>query len=172
MSTTADIRHGDKAKDVITGFTGIVVAKTDWLHGCERITLQPQELRDGKTIDDQTFDAGRIKIEKKGVIPVEAKEYDQSLDLGDRVKDQITGLQGIAMARTLWSHADEQITIEPEGLNLDGTTHKLQSFDIGRIEVVEKGVIQVKKKQITTVATKRNTAPGGPQDDRAALARR
>ena len=43
------IELGDTAKDSITGFSGVVIATTFWLHGCERLTLQPQKLdKDGK----------------------------------------------------------------------------------------------------------------------------
>ena len=33
---------GDEVKDTITGFKGIVVARTEWLNGCARVTVQPQ----------------------------------------------------------------------------------------------------------------------------------
>jgi len=57
----ANVNLGDKARDKITGFAGIVVAITDWLNGCRRVTIQPQELRDGKPIDTYTFDAEQIE---------------------------------------------------------------------------------------------------------------
>lgn len=56
------IELGDTARDTITGFTGVVVAKTKWLHGCERLTLQPQELKDGKPIDAHTFDVPQLAL--------------------------------------------------------------------------------------------------------------
>jgi hypothetical protein len=50
------INLGDLARDTVTGFTGIVVATTDWLANCRRLTLQPRELKDGKPIEALTFD--------------------------------------------------------------------------------------------------------------------
>ncbi len=50
------IELGDMAKDALTGFEGVVVADTNWLHGCRRLTLQPRELRDSKPVESQTFD--------------------------------------------------------------------------------------------------------------------
>lgn len=57
---------GDIVKDTITGFTGVLVAKTNWLHGCERLTIQPQELKDGKRTDSDTFDRLQCALVKRG----------------------------------------------------------------------------------------------------------
>ena len=59
------IEPGDKVKDPITGFKGIVVACTDWLNGCVRITVQPQAMREGKPIEPQTFDELQLRVVKK-----------------------------------------------------------------------------------------------------------
>ena len=66
------LKLGDKAKDKISGFTGIVVAITEGLNGCQRITISPEELHDGKPIDNHTFDAEQVELEK--VIPAVAHE--------------------------------------------------------------------------------------------------
>lgn len=56
---------GDVARDMITGFTGVVIATTKWLHGCERMTLQPRELKDGRPIESCTFDAPQLELVEK-----------------------------------------------------------------------------------------------------------
>lgn len=56
------IRVGDKVRDTVTGFSGIVVAMTEWLNGCLRATVQPQELHDGKPIDPFTFDVEQLEV--------------------------------------------------------------------------------------------------------------
>ena len=38
---------GFTVKDIITGFTGVVTAKTVWLNGCIRYGVQSRELKDG-----------------------------------------------------------------------------------------------------------------------------
>lgn len=56
---------GDKVKDSITGFSGIVIGKTVWLHGCTRITVQPDKLdKDGKIREAQTFDEPQLVVVK------------------------------------------------------------------------------------------------------------
>ena len=42
-----EIKLGDVAKDVITGFEGKVVGITDWLYQCRRLGLQPMKLDKG-----------------------------------------------------------------------------------------------------------------------------
>ncbi len=60
------IRLGDLAKDSLTGFTGVVVAITDWIHGCRRLTLQPRALKDGRPIESYTVDAPQCQLVKSG----------------------------------------------------------------------------------------------------------
>lgn len=59
------LKLGDKARDQISGFTGTVVAITEWLNGCRRITIQPSALHEGKPVEVSTFDAEQIaKVEE------------------------------------------------------------------------------------------------------------
>ncbi len=60
--TEPTIKLGDLARDTITGYRGIVVARTEWLNGCWRYTLQARELKDGKPIDSQVFDVEQLEL--------------------------------------------------------------------------------------------------------------
>jgi hypothetical protein len=65
--TNERVDLGDIAKDAISGFKGTVVAETQWLFGCRRLTLQPEgTTKDGKLHDTNTFDEGSIVVVKKG----------------------------------------------------------------------------------------------------------
>lgn len=60
---------GDRAKDVISGFSGIVVGRTTWLYGCDRVGLQGEKLgKDGRVSDVQWFDAAQVVVVKAGVV--------------------------------------------------------------------------------------------------------
>jgi hypothetical protein len=52
------------AKDSITGFEGVVIAITEWLNGCIRITIQPKLLNEGKPLDSHTFDVEQVDVVK------------------------------------------------------------------------------------------------------------
>lgn len=59
------IQLGDVAKDSISGFSGVVVAITEWLHGCRRMTLHPQALsKEGLPIEQRTFDEPQLVLVK------------------------------------------------------------------------------------------------------------
>jgi hypothetical protein len=63
-----DLGLGDKAKDRISGFEGVVVAVTEWLNGCRRITIQPEALHEGKPIESSTFDAEQVARVEAGPV--------------------------------------------------------------------------------------------------------
>ena len=58
---------GDRVKDPITGMTGIVTCITTWLHGCIRIGVQPEKLKDGKPLEAIYFDQSQLELVKKRV---------------------------------------------------------------------------------------------------------
>lgn len=58
------IKLGQVVKDKITGYQGVVIAITKWLYGCTRITVQAGELKDGKPVDNYTFDEPQALVIK------------------------------------------------------------------------------------------------------------
>ncbi len=70
------INLGDKVKDTVTGFTGIAVARTEWLHGCTRISIQPDKLgKDGQPQELQSFDEPQVVL-------IKAKKVKRMTDTG------------------------------------------------------------------------------------------
>ena len=76
---------GKKVKDKVSGFTGIVTGRHDFLAGCTRYSVQPEVDKDGKLPESQTFDDPQLEVvkEKKietkgddpgGPMPVTPKE--------------------------------------------------------------------------------------------------
>ncbi len=64
---------GDKVKDRITGYTGIVVATTTWINGCHRYVIQAQELKDGKPVDSHTFDEQELQLVQANALNLQQK---------------------------------------------------------------------------------------------------
>jgi hypothetical protein len=70
------VNLGDKVKDVVTGLTGIAVGRTQYLQGCTRVAVQPQELKDGKPVEASWFDEPQLEIIEAGAIkPKGEKTY-------------------------------------------------------------------------------------------------
>lgn len=63
------IKLGSKVRDTITGLQGTAIARTEWLHGCVRVTVQPNALRDGKPIDTSTFDEPQLELVEESATP-------------------------------------------------------------------------------------------------------
>lgn len=68
------INLGDKVKDKVTGFKGIAIARTEWLNGCSRITVQPDRLDGGKVPDSQTFDEPQLTVLKAGQVKTGSRD--------------------------------------------------------------------------------------------------
>ncbi len=66
------IKLGQKAKDKITGFEGIITGHVEYLYGCDQYGLTP-EVKDGKLGETNYFDKGRIEIIGRGVLPEEVQ---------------------------------------------------------------------------------------------------
>jgi hypothetical protein len=58
------IKLGDPVRDKITGYKGIVVARTEWLNGCVRLVVQARKLHEGKPVEPQTFDEPQLELEE------------------------------------------------------------------------------------------------------------
>lgn len=76
------INLGDKARDTVTGYVGIVVARTIWLQGCDRPMLQAQGMTsDGKIHDGHSFDEMQCELVEAGaVLSHEARETKRALE--------------------------------------------------------------------------------------------
>ena len=75
------VKLGDLVQDEISGFKGIADGITEWLNGCRRIGIIPQQLnKDGNPVERQWFDEDQVKVIEvasyipKGKIAVPAKK--------------------------------------------------------------------------------------------------
>jgi len=65
-----EIKLGYKVRDIITGFEGIAIGRTDWLYSCARIGVRSETMEKGKPINDQWFDVQQLEILKECEPPV------------------------------------------------------------------------------------------------------
>ena len=61
---------GDEVQDRISGFKGIVVSHTEFMHGCDRYGLQAKVGKDGKVPDWHYFDSRQLKLIKAKKVKV------------------------------------------------------------------------------------------------------
>jgi hypothetical protein len=72
------IELGQKVKDHITGFSGTVTGRTEYITGCKQILIQPPVKEDGTFVDGRWMDEDRLNVidEKKVSIAVENAGFD------------------------------------------------------------------------------------------------
>lgn len=58
----ANLKLGDKVRDTVTGLEGIAIAKTEWLNGCFRWTVQPPIDKDGKVPEAHSVDEHQLIV--------------------------------------------------------------------------------------------------------------
>lgn len=59
---------GSLAKDIITGYKGIIIYRTQWINNCNVYGIKCQELKDGKPIDSHQFDEPQIELITEKVV--------------------------------------------------------------------------------------------------------
>lgn len=53
---------GRRAKDKITGFTGTITGRAEYISGCSQLLLCPPLDKDGKSQSSQWFDEQRLEL--------------------------------------------------------------------------------------------------------------
>ena len=121
------IEIGDKVRDIITGYEGIVLAKTSWLYNSDRIAIQRQGLVGDKIEEAIWIDVSpRIQILEKGVfknIVVNPEIHD--FNELDEVEDTITGIRGIITGFTAWYSGCVRAVVTTRNLDKDNNPVEL-----------------------------------------------
>jgi hypothetical protein len=136
------IELGNTVTDKITGFTGVAIGKTLYLHGCARVRVQPKELKEGKVQESEIFDELQL-------IENDNRKNELSELLGKTVTDTVSGIKGTVVAYTSYLYSLPRVGIQPPGTGKDGQPVEWFTVDLPQIEEY------VEKK-----ATKRTGGPG------------
>ncbi len=64
------VKLGDKARDTVTGYQGTVIAKTEWMNGCHRVTIQAEGLKDdGGAKESHHCDVQQVELVEENKTP-------------------------------------------------------------------------------------------------------
>lgn len=168
------VELGDRVKDSITGFEGIVTGVFHWITGCDTCQVKPQDLlKEGTSIASESFDVTRLEILKKGVIKIDipTPNATTSIECGDKVRDKITPFSGIVTGVFKWLTGSATCQVQPQELK-DNKSLEAEVFDAVRLDVLKKGAIKVDHQIIEeeviedkSVKKKITKRPGGPKDN-------
>ncbi len=59
---------GKEYNDFVTGFTGIAICRYTYLHGCDRISLQPKVGDTGAIPATESFDEPSLVLVSEGIV--------------------------------------------------------------------------------------------------------
>jgi hypothetical protein len=148
------VELGSLVRDTITGFTGIVVGRTEFAYGCIHIRVQAKRVtKEGEAVAVQSFDDQRVELLEP---PTKAwpKPKDTPIKLGDIVCDGITGQAGVATARCIDLDGRVSFIVEQAGVTEEGEPKDAFYRMSDRLEVLDKRPLKV---SATSAATS-----GGP----------
>lgn len=114
---------GNTLRDKVSGFTGVATSKTDFMTGNVQYSLQPP-IKDGGALPESVgFDAHQLEtvVPNATVIPFIEAPADTGILLGEKVKDQVTGVEGIAVRRHTFLNGCIYYSIQDTKPNKDGT---------------------------------------------------
>ena len=80
-----------------------------------------------------------------------------SIKLGQKVRDTLTGLEGVAISRTEFLYGCVRILVQPHGLTKDGAVKEPVFVDEPQVEALREEPIKL--------PTARVPAPAGPRTD-------
>lgn len=132
---------GDRARDMITGFEGICVARTIWLFGNTRVGLQNRELKDGAPTEMSMFDDNQLIVLEEKAVTI-AKQAEQKVQLGDYAFDMITRFQGYCVARTEWLFGCSRVGLQNDEMK-DGVPNEPQWFDENQLKVKHENPLKI-----------------------------
>jgi hypothetical protein len=67
-------KPGETVRDLVTGFEGIIVSRTDYISGCNRYGVQPKVGSDGKLPEQIAFDEPMLERQQVARITLERPE--------------------------------------------------------------------------------------------------
>ena len=57
-----DTSLGTRARDLVSGFEGIITGRAQYLNGCTQFVLDPPKDKDSKIVKGQWFDNGQLEV--------------------------------------------------------------------------------------------------------------
>lgn len=134
----SEIKLGVTARDPVTKFEGIVSMRADQMNGNVQWVLQPPVGEDGKLVEAQGFDAHLLEYVDAGIsAKVPPIDTSFSIELGDVVKDTLSGVKGTAFERIAYLNGCVYFNVQPMGTKAHERPDRVLLMPIN-IEVVSK----------------------------------
>jgi heat shock protein HspQ len=130
-----DIDLGDTARDTISGYEGVVTAIADHLTGCTRVEISQSE---SQIASSEWFYAEQLTTDVEDLERDFTHDVvtDTDLQLGQRVRDSVTGYEGHIITITYELFNCPRVLVQT-----GGEDKETEGFDRPRIEALGDGVV-------------------------------
>ncbi len=156
----SQVKLGNKVRDLTTGVTGIATNLTTLLNGCVQVVIQPVCGEDNKLVENISTDVDMVEVIGDGVAGRNTNAtYTSNIQLGNKVYDLVTGIAGIAVAKSQCLNGCALFEIAHKGEGSESDKNFLCWVDQIRLEILDEGVAG---KLIKVEPTKEGKQPGGP----------
>lgn len=147
------IEPGQKVRNLISGITGYVAMRTENISGWVWLSVQPPVAEDKASEEPKLISGDECEWEAiEGSVPrmAEPRVPAAHFKLGQRVKDTVTGFQGIATGRTEHLNRCWSYDVQAEMLKKEtGATGAFETFQSPRLELVDEGLLPKVEKRRT-----------------------
>jgi len=82
-------RLGTRARDMVSGFEGIITGRAEYLNGCTQFCLKPRVDDDGKELDGCWYDNGQLEVLDTEFVDVFDKEYGSDAEQPDAEQPRV-----------------------------------------------------------------------------------
>lgn len=70
------------------------------------------------------------------------------VELGDKVRDIVTGAEGVVTGLTVWLTGCDTATVNPQKFDKDGKVAENLHFDCNRLKILKKGAVVIPKSPV------------------------
>ena len=88
------------------------------------------------------------------------------IELGDRVRDRVTGYEGVAVCVAQWYAGCARVTVQP-AMKEDGKVPEYATFDVLQLDVVDKAAATLRGTAYMSTASVSSPVTGGPRPEPA-----
>jgi len=136
------IKIGCKARDLLSGYEGLVSSKSELMNGNVQFAIKTPQT-DGVWVDGMSFDAVQLEYVDSGISHLTKEPEATTIQLGQEVEDIVSGFVGIATVKTTFLNGCVYFDVAAK------TTKDLETKAMFipniRLKVVGDGVLKVIK---------------------------
>lgn len=138
------ITLGSEVEETISGFRGIVFQVEEHFSGCPRVGIRAQE---GDDPTEKFYDIYELEKVSDGLESEFENVEHLDIKTGNRVRDRISGMEGIVTIVMHSAHGKNMVKIRKE----DEQEVKTKTFYYGNVEKVGDGIISQAKERMETM---------------------